>query len=367
LPLYFAAGVTHFERNMRRFASSVWTLVLLAVAAPGARGGAMADAPAFSEVYNLVREHLRSVTPAELDHAAMEGLIAALHPRVTLVTNGTPEPSSASLLSQARRLENNVGYLRIATVAEGLADALAQAHRELSRTGSLVGLVLDVRYANGENYEAVAAVTGLLSDKPSPLLRLDDAVIPVRPAAERVGLPAAVLVNRQTIGAAEALAAALRFKGAALILGSETAGAAAAKQEFTLATGHKLRIAAAPVKLADGTPLAPKGVQPDIAVTVSEAEERWFFVDAYREPPSPAELASGDASPQPASSTNRLTRRPRPSEADLVRARREGLPLDGDLMMARETEPPPPVLRDPTLARAVDLLKGLAVVRAGRN
>ena len=35
--------------------------------------------------------------------------------------------------------------------------------------------------------------------------------------------------------------------------------------------------------------------------------------------------------------------------------------------MPRIVEPEKPLLRDPALARAVDLLKGLAVVRASRN
>lgn len=51
---------------------------------------------------------------------------------------------------------------------------------------------------------------------------------------------------------------------------------------------------------------------------------------------------------------------------DLVRARREGIRLDEDLTPQREAESEKPFLRDPALARAVDLLKGLAVVRRAR-
>jgi hypothetical protein len=81
------------------------------------------------------------------------------------------------------------------------------------------------------------------------------------------------------------------------------------------------------------------------------------------------ELASAATAPAPSlvAGTNRPARRPRPTEADLVRARREGLPLDAKVVTSREVEPPRPVLQDPALARAVDLLKGLAVVRQGRS
>jgi hypothetical protein len=37
--------------------------------------------------------------------------------------------------------------------------------------------------------------------------------------------------------------------------------------------------------------------------------------------------------------------------------------LDEDLPFVRNAEPEKPIIRDPALARAVDLLKGLAVVR----
>jgi hypothetical protein len=63
-----------------------------------------------------------------------------------------------------------------------------------------------------------------------------------------------------------------------------------------------------------------------------------------------------------AGTTNRNVRRPRFNEAELVRERREGATLDAD-DTEREAEPEKPVVHDPVLARALDLLKGLAVVR----
>jgi hypothetical protein len=52
----------------------------------------------------------------------------------------------------------------------------------------------------------------------------------------------------------------------------------------------------------------------------------------------------------------------------LVRERREGTNLNTDDFTAvRDREPEKPLIRDPVLARAVDLLKGLAVVRRARS
>jgi hypothetical protein len=54
------------------------------------------------------------------------------------------------------------------------------------------------------------------------------------------------------------------------------------------------------------------------------------------------------------------------NEAELVREHREGADLDAEPAAGREPEPEKPVVRDPVLARALDLLKGLAVVRHSR-
>ena len=68
----------------------------------------------------------------------------------------------------------------------------------------------------------------------------------------------------------------------------------------------------------------------------------------------------------PPSGTNRATRR-RFNEAELVRERRDSLSLDEDVPSRKEAELERPVVHDPALARALDLLKGLAVVRESRS
>jgi len=351
----------------------VFKLSGLALAFLAAAWSARADLtnapPAFSEVYELVRTHLRGLSAAELDHAAVDGLLAALAPRVALLTNVAPKPADDALVTRARVLEENVAYVRVSNVGAGLAQAVAEAHRELSRTSKVVGVVLDLRFAGGDAYAAAAEVAGLFLKTETALLDWGEGLVKTQPAAQGIAGPAVVLVNRQTTGAPEALAAALRDAGVALILGAPTAGLAAQKQEFPLTGGQKLVIATTPVKLASGAALSPRGVKPDVEVAVGAAEERAAFADPYREPAKPLEvtLNSGATSTNAAAGTNRFARRARPNEADLVRARREGLPLDGEIVTSREPEPARRALRDPALARAVDLLKGLAVVRASRS
>ena len=62
-----------------------------------------------------------------------------------------------------------------------------------------------------------------------------------------------------------------------------------------------------------------------------------------------------------AGGTNHLARHPRFNEAELVRERREGV-SEADITAMKEHDVENPMVQDPALARALDLLRGLAVV-----
>jgi C-terminal processing protease CtpA/Prc len=155
--------------------------------------------------------------------------------------------------------------------------------------------------------------------------------------------------------------------GAALVLGSKTAGQATMGQEFTLADGERLRVAKAAVQLGDGTVLSADGIKPDITVQVSAEDERAYYADAFRVLPKPNLAADATLSlTNTAGNTNRAARRPRLNEAELVRERREGATRDSDTASARDNIFEGPIIHDPVLSRSIDLLKGLAVVRQSR-
>jgi hypothetical protein len=207
-------------------------------------------------------------------------------------------------------LESNVAYLRVGQVGKNLADEIRAAQGALAVSNEIAGTVLDLRFANGDDLDSAKATADLFASKKMPL---------------------AILVNRETRGAAESLASELRAARAGLIFGSVSG----------------------PVKTnSETTALA----QPDIVVVVSPEDERAFMENPYAAP------ARNDTN-SPAATNNLLPFVDHMSEADLVRAKIK----DGDgfepVPVQRASEPPKPFIRDPVLARAVDLIKGLAVVR----
>ncbi len=203
-------------------------------------------------------------------------------------------------LASSGILESNVAYLRVSHVAAGLPAEIDAANRALQATNKIAGTVLDLRYADGGDAAAATATANLFAAKKLPLV---------------------ILVNGRTRGAAVTLATVLRESRSGLIFG----GPAAA-------------------------------VKPDIFVEENPADERKFFENPYAAP------ATNEVTALPGTN-DFLSLVDHTSEADLVREKIK----DGDEF---ENPPPPhaaepqnPVIRDQVLARAVDLIKGLAVLR----
>ena len=352
---------------MTRHALPVLSLTLTGwLAASGSlQAGPTNLVPDFKEVYELLRANLPGATEDALNRAAVAGLLAQLHGRVSLAAaaDGSVIPPREAALGKSGVLENNVVYLRVNRVTASLADELVAAGQALVGTNQIAGVVLDLRFAYGSDDAAAAA----------KLL-----------AAKRISAgPLAVLVNGETRGAAETLAAALHQAGAGLLLGSPTAGEAMAFREFPLRNGERFRVVAAP-ETSGGAPIPC--VKPDVAVAVTAGEERAFFDNPYQT------LVAGGTNASPAD-TNFLPFVDHTSEADLVRQRqKDGKLIGGSGPRVRNMNPRPgsvrrsgveddgegdsapagdagtqtPVLRDPVLARAVDLVKGLAIVHPVR-
>ncbi len=100
-------------------------------------------------------------------------------------------------------------------------------------------------------------------------------------------------------------------------------------------------------------------IKPDIAVMVKAADEKLFLENPF------GTLAQDETNA--AASTNSF-----PSfvdhtiEADLVREKIKDGDQDENSAPPRPAGPPKPFIRDPVLARAVDLIKGLAIIRQSR-
>src|SRR6266850_54142 len=338
-----------------RKAGILWVMggfVVLLGRGIGAGAETSNGSPDFKEVYDLVHEHAGGISQEELDRAAVKGLISALGPRVTLVTNDSPS-AGAGLppVVRSNLFDGEIAYVRIGRVSGNLPRDVRSACDELKGTNGLKGVVLDLRYSGGDDYAAAAGVVDLFLKKEEPLLNWGNGVVRSKAKKDAITVPVAVLINHETKAAAEALAAAVRQTGSGLILGSRTAGDAMVAHEYPLKNGDRLRIATARIEVGDSSVISQDGVKPDIEVDVPGEEERLYYADAFRVIPKAELSVNTSLSLTNQNATTNRTARRRFNEAELVRERKEGVSFDLDAT-DRGNESERPVVHDPALARA---------------
>jgi len=363
------------HNSKRSFGSAARSLILCSIfllAALGDSRAASKDTLNFGEVYELLKANLAGVGEGELNDAAVRGLLEQLSTKVVLVggsSNATNDTSSSSMLS-SDIFDGHFGYIRVNHLAAGIEREFRATYQQLLATNTLKGLVVDLRFTGGQDYGAAVALADLFLAAEQPLVDWGEGWKKSSAKTNAIGLPVAMLVNRMTTGAAEALAGMLRHRDVGLLIGTNTAGQASMAKEFTLKTGQRLRIAVAPLKVGDNKELPFSGIKPDIEVAVDPQDELAWLDDAYKVLAKSSDVTAGSTNDNVVATTNRAPRR-RLNEADLVRMSREGQLKDGfppsENVAARTIDPAPQVVNDPALARALDLLKGLAVVQQFRS
>jgi hypothetical protein len=319
----------------------------------------------YKEVYDVLRTNLMGVTEGELDQAAAQGLVNQLYPKVWLVTNETQSVEGTNAVLRTAVYDRAIGYIRLGQIQEGADQQVRAAFQSLSASNKLKGLVIDLRFTDGQNYKAAAAVADLFFSTEKPLMDYGEGLKPSTVKTNALGLPLALLVNKKTSGAAEAVVGMLRDADIGVAVGSATSGQAVLSKEFTLKAGQRLRVATAPIKVGQDKVLPLTGIKPDISVEASLQDELAYVEDPYKEMRS-ARLARVSGAGTNQVGAGRTPRRM--NEAELVRMSREGENLEGESSaVVTGGEAVKPTMQDPVLAHALDLLKGLAVLNQARR
>jgi hypothetical protein len=331
-----------------------------------------------SEVIDVLKAHYvdrEKLSSKLLNDATVSGVLHTLGPGAQLLTaeelasNTTATAQSATTnapavitqepLARAEIIDPSIGYIRIADVTDDTVPALDAELKKFTKEKA-DGYVLDLRFADGTNFEAAAAVA-------SRFLPPDQEVFELKQsqggeekfrtmeskqslAAELSEVPLLLLVNAQTRGSAEVLVGALRAQDRGIVVGAKTAGSAAAWQDIKLSDGRVLRVATAKITLPNGDDIFPGGIVPDVPVKIDPTVE----ADALLNAPTNLTLS---ASLQPREKKKGLT------EAELVKAYRgEAIGTNDTPASSSDEENEVQKVRDVVLQRAVDILKGIRVL-----
>lgn len=245
-------------------------------------------------------EWLEKIAGRELlsgaDLAYVRGLLAAGDEApLELAVRGADEKSRSvsmvrvrqtdSSLTDVEELPAGMGYLRAAGIFPGAGAEIASALEKWQST-DLFGAILDLRGAAGTADAEVPLVAARFAPEGTWLYTLSDRqggeLARVQaPAAPVEAMPLMVLVDEDTTGAAELLAAVLggSVKGA-MIIGRETSGDPMIREPRLLSPGRYALLATRVLQTADGTTYSGAGgVKADIAITAAALDETVYEPD----------------------------------------------------------------------------------------
>jgi hypothetical protein len=353
--------VPHF-RGLSVPAGRLALLSLLLSVALGTRTATAAPTdvawPTVAELSAKLRQELPSLPAPDASQTNSEVYARSLAPWVLSTAESAPPDPSTALL-RTNLYPGASGYLRVGTVGPTLADALRSALAGLAQSGPLAGLVLDLRFASGADFESGIAAASVLASNGPVEFKLGTSTMRTQRDTHPLSVPILILVNGQTRQAAEALASAIRTVAAkSLVVGSPTAGQARTYRRVAVSDSLSLQVAADALRLPDGSEFPAAGLTPDLRISVSEDDERAYAEDEYRRVFQGRPLAS--------------VRPGRLNEAELVRRRRhprspfEESGPHGDARFTHSDTvhesgaDATRAVQDPALAVALDLISGIA-------
>ena len=228
--------------------------------------------------------------------AVVDAIAGEAGTEVTVSVADTPDGAARELtmeravvtqkMAWGEMLDDTVGYLRIENFHEGAAAQFQTALDDLLDAGAQA-LVIDVRHnGGGRVVEMSEMLDPLLPEGTIMTLRTKDGTETVYESdAEMLDLPLAVLVDAQSISAAEFFAAALQEYDRATLVGTHTTGKGRAQQTIELSDGSAVNLSVEEYFTPQGESLAGVGIAPDVEVALSDAQAvDFYFLDPQDDP-----------------------------------------------------------------------------------
>ncbi len=197
---------------------------------------------------------------------------SAADPHVIELTRET-EPATQVT---SRLAAPGIGYVRIAAIGSGTAAQVKSHVADLVKNGA-TRLIVDVRRVSTGSPDDGLAIARLFVSSGTLAMRegRNGAREPIATAAGdgAITLPAAVLLDTGTSGAAELFASALLGNKRAELIGERTIGRAAQQKLFKLPDGSGLWLSTIRYLTPAGAALHEKGLEPTVAVDEPDVTE----------------------------------------------------------------------------------------------
>ncbi len=206
--------------------------------------------------------------------------------KLTLVRKGKDQPFDVTLTRAVIKIspvrshaEGDVGYVRLSSFSEqssqAVTDAVAALKKKLGK--NMRGLVLDLRNDPGGLLDQAVAVADAFIDKGeivSTRGRRPDSIqrFNARPGDILNGLPMVVLINGGSASASEIVAGALQDHHRAIIMGTQSFGKGSVQTIMPIAGEGAIRLTTARYYTPSGSSIQARGIVPDIEVHQAKVE-----------------------------------------------------------------------------------------------
>ncbi len=253
------------------------------------------------------------------------------------------------------RTEGNVGYLRITSFSEqtmsGLKSAVSKIKTELG--DKLSGFVLDLRNNPGGLLDQAVLVTDAFLEEGEIVstrgrVQKNAQRFHASPGDIVEGLPIVVLINGGSASASEIVAGALQDHRRAVVLGKQSFGKGSVQTIIPLGRSGAIKLTTQRYYTPSGTSIQARGISPDIEVSQARIEP---VEAASRRRRHEVDLRGALRNDQSKGDNN--------YEGEGVKKTDDGEAGESE---AKKT-PAAPQRVDYQLARALDLLRGLALYR----
>jgi carboxyl-terminal processing protease len=206
---------------------------------------------------------------------------------ITIMREGMTAPKDYTLTRaiiqiksvKVKKLEDNIGYIRIAAFQERTSDDLHKELRDLSaKLNPMKGLILDLRNDPGGLLTQAIEVSDLFLKSGVIVstrgrVKSMETTATAKNGGDEVTCPIVVLVNEGTASAAEIVAGALQDNGRALVVGTQTFGKASVQTVIPLEDGAALKLTTARYYTPKGRSIQAEGITPDIIVKYVKPSE----------------------------------------------------------------------------------------------
>ncbi|HZK44567.1 MAG TPA: S41 family peptidase [Syntrophomonadaceae bacterium] len=170
-----------------------------------------------------------------------------------------------------------IGYIRLNQFHTHSTEEMAESVKRLVDKEGVQGLILDLRFNGGGDFDASISIAGIFLD--------GDAVVSAvnrkgtekvyRASAGKTDIPLVVLVNSDSASASEILAGALQDNKRALLVGEKTFGKGLVQTVYPLNDGGALKLTTQKYFTPNGTDINEIGINPEheVEITAEDTED----------------------------------------------------------------------------------------------